>query len=70
MSETASVQGKFQEENYRVIAVDDQNLVIRGTLTGDVLTITNANPDFPLTLEQYPIGKLISLSIPASGLPS
>lgn len=58
------------DESYRVIAVDDQNLVIRGTLTGDILMIANATPDFPLTSEEYPIGKLISLTIPTAGLPS
>ena len=32
------------DERYRVIAVDDQSLVLRGVSSGDVLTITNADP--------------------------
>ena len=32
------------DERYRVIAVDDQSLVLRGVRSGDVLTITNADP--------------------------
>lgn len=52
------------EERYRVIAVDAQNLVLRGVRSGDVLTITNANPATPLSQDDYPPGKLIALSDP------
>jgi hypothetical protein len=55
------------DERYRVIAVDDQSLVLRGVRSGDVLTITNADPHTPLRQEDYPPGKLIALSDPASG---
>jgi hypothetical protein len=55
------------DERYRVIAVDDQSLVLRGVRSGDVLTITNADPQTPLRQEDYPPGKLIALSDPASG---
>lgn len=55
------------DERYRVIAVDDQSLVLRGVRSGDVLTITNADPKTPLRQEDYPPGKLIALSDPASG---
>ena len=55
------------DERYRVIAVDDQSLVLRGVSSGDVLTITNADPQTPLRQEDYPPGKLIALSDPASG---
>jgi hypothetical protein len=57
------------DERYRVIAVDEQSLVLRGVRSGDVLTITNADPDTPLRQEDYPPGKLIALSNPTSGEP-
>jgi hypothetical protein len=65
MNETA----KFDKQ-YRVVAVDGQNLVVRGTLTGDLLTITNAVPDIPLTSKEFPVGKLIAVSVPSSNLSS
>jgi len=65
MDETA----KF-DQHYRVVAVDGQNLVVRGTLTGDLLTITNAVPDVPLTPQEYPVGRLIAVSVPSSNWPS
>jgi len=43
-------------ERYRVIAIDDQNLVLRGIRSGDVLTIKNADPENPLTEADYPPG--------------
>ena len=49
-------------ERYRVIAVDAQNLVLRGIRSGEVVTIMNADPDNPLTDKDYPPGKLIELS--------
>jgi hypothetical protein len=55
------------DERYRVIAVDEQSLVLRGVRSGDVLTITNADPQTPLREEDYPLGKLIALSDPAGG---
>jgi hypothetical protein len=74
MSETAkftpNLKENYRDESYRVIAVDDQNLVVRGTVTGNVFTIANATPDFPLTTEEYPIGQLIGLSIPKTELPN
>ena len=60
MSETA-----IFEQKYRVIAVDDQNLVLRGVRTGDVLTIRNADGAAPLSEEDYPPGKLIALNNPS-----
>jgi hypothetical protein len=65
MNETA----KFDKQ-YRVVAVDGQNLVVRGTLTGDLLTITNAIPDVPLTPQEFPVGRLIAVSVPSSNSPS
>ena len=53
-------------ERYRVIAIDDQNLILRGIRSGDVLTIKNADPENPLTEEDYPPGKLIALNDPST----
>jgi hypothetical protein len=57
-------------ERYRVIAIDDQNLVLQGISTGDVLTITNADPQNPLTKEDYPLGKIIVLNDPSKDVQS
>jgi len=48
-----------------VIAVDHQGLVLRGVRSGDVLRITNADTETPLTEEDYPLGKLIALTDPS-----
>lgn len=53
------------DEQYRVVAVDSQHLVIRGERTGEVLII-NADPDVPLEQSEYPLGKLIALSDPST----
>jgi hypothetical protein len=53
------------QENYRVIAVDDQSLVLRGVRSGEVLRIMNADPENPLTEADYPPGKLIALTDPS-----
>jgi hypothetical protein len=58
------------EERYRVIAIDEQNLILRGIRSGDVLTIVNADPENPLTEKDYPPGKLIALNDPAGGTQS
>jgi hypothetical protein len=57
-------------ERYRVIAIDDQNLVLRGIRSGDVLTIKNADPENPLTEKDYPPGKLIALNDPSRDIQS
>ena len=54
------------DEKYRVVAVEDQSLTIRGTLSGEILTIINPDPDTPLTAVDYPPGKLIALSDPSA----
>ena len=54
------------DERYRVIAIDEQNLILRGIRSGDVLTIINADPENPLTAEDYPPGKLIALNDPST----
>ena len=53
------------DEQYRVIAIEGDRLVIRGILSGDVLTIVNPEPETPLTHEDYPPGKLIALTDPS-----
>jgi len=55
------------EERYRVIAIDEQNLILRGIRSGEVLTIKNADPENPLTAKDYPPGKLIALNDPSTG---
>ena len=54
------------DERYRVLSVAADRLRIRGTLSGQVLTIMNPEPEFPLTEEDYPTGKLIALSDPST----
>lgn len=57
-------------ERYRVVAIEGDCLVIRGILSGDVLTIVNPEPETPLRLEDYPPGKLIALTDPSQVLPN
>jgi hypothetical protein len=56
------------DEKYRVVGVERDRLLLRGVLSGDVLTVLNSEPEIPLTQEQYPLGKLIALTDP-SGAP-
>ena len=49
-------------EKYRVVGVESQRLLLRGVRSGETLTIINADPEIPLTEEDYPIGELISLT--------
>ena len=53
------------DEQYRVVAIAGDSLVIRGILSGEVLTIVNPEPGSPLTPEEYPPGKLIALTDPS-----
>jgi hypothetical protein len=55
------------DEEYKVVHVESQSLVIRGILSGNVLVI-NTEPDFPR--EAFPLGQLITLSDPATGAPN
>jgi hypothetical protein len=55
------------DEQYRVVAIEGDCLVIRGILSGDVLTIVNPEPETPLAPEDYPPGKLIALTDPSAG---
>ena len=54
------------DEKYRVVAIQGDQLVIRGVNSGNVLTIVNPEPATPLTTEEYPPGKLIALSDPST----
>ena len=54
------------EEQYRVVAVESDRLLIRGILSGEVLTIINPEPQTLLTQEDYPPGKLIALTDPST----
>lgn len=54
------------DEQYRVVAVEGDRLLVRGILSGEVLTIVNPEPDVPLSREEYPPGKLIALTDPST----
>lgn len=54
------------DEQYRVVAIEPDRLVIRGVLSGHVLTIINPEPETPLDPEDYPLGKLIALTDPSA----
>ncbi|HEY1401893.1 MAG TPA: hypothetical protein VF953_09905 [Terriglobales bacterium] len=54
------------DEQYRVVAIEGDRLVIRGILSGGVLTIVNPEPETPLTDEDFPVGKLIALTDPSA----
>jgi hypothetical protein len=54
-------------QRYRVVAVDERNLVLKGLHSGEVVTIVSADPAIPFTQEDYPLGKLIALSDPSQG---
>ena len=53
------------DEKYRVVAVENQRLMIRGVVSGKVLVI-NTDPETPLNQEDYPLGKLIALTDPSA----
>jgi hypothetical protein len=53
------------EEQYRVV-VESGRLLVRGVLSGEVLTIINPEPETPLTRADYPPGKLIALTDPST----
>lgn len=55
------------DEEYRVVAVESQSLVIRGVVSGNVLVI-KTGPEFPR--EAFPVGQLITLSDSATGAPN
>jgi hypothetical protein len=54
------------DEQYRVVAIEGDCLLIRGILSGEVLAIVNPEPETPLTPDDYPLGKLIALTDPSA----
>lgn len=56
------------DEKYRVVGVEGDRLLLRGVLSGAVVTVLNSEPEIPLSQEEYPVGKLVALTDP-SGAP-
>ena len=54
------------DEQYRVVAIETDRLVVRGVHSGEVLTIVNPEPQSPLSQKDFPPGKLIALSDPST----
>jgi len=54
------------DEQYRVVAIEGDRLLIQGIRSGEVLAIVNPEPEIPLSLEDYPLGKLIALTDPSA----
>ncbi|MGB8013222.1 MAG: hypothetical protein WCF68_16545 [Terriglobales bacterium] len=54
------------DEQYRVVAIEGDRLLIRGIRSGEVLAIVNPEPETPLSQTDYPLGKLIALSDPSA----
>jgi hypothetical protein len=54
------------DEQYRVVAIESDRLVVQGILSGEVLTIVNPEPQSPLSKKDFPPGKLIALSDPSN----
>jgi hypothetical protein len=57
---------KIFDEEYRVLEVESQRMTIQGVRSGEVLTIVTQDSEAPLSAEDYPPGKLITLSDPSS----
>ena len=53
------------DEQYRVLSVEGDRLVIQGIVSGKVLTIVNPEPEIPISIADYPPGKLIALTDPS-----
>ena len=58
------------DETYRVVGVESQRLILRGLDSGEVLTVINADPETPITDEDYPLGKIIRLFDPSTQSPN
>jgi hypothetical protein len=58
------------DEKYRVVSIDGDRLVIRGVRSGKVLTVVNPEPEVPISEKDYPPGKLIVLTDPATQPPN
>jgi len=58
--------GEIFDETYRVLAVEDQTLILQGVQSGDVLTLNSALSGIPLSQEEFPVGQLVALSDPST----
>jgi hypothetical protein len=56
------------DENYRVVGIEGDRLLLRGVHSGSVLAVLNSEPQVPLSQEEYPIGKLVVLTDPGNML--
>ncbi len=65
-SHMKETQKSIFDQQYRVVAVESDRLVVRGILSGEVLTIINPEPETPISREDYPPGKLIALTDPST----
>jgi hypothetical protein len=54
------------DEQYRVVAVENDRLLVRGVMSGELLTIVNPAPGTILNQADYPVGKLIALTDPST----
>jgi len=52
------------EQSYRVVSAHFDRLLLRGIVSGATLTILNSGTADPICIEDYPRGKLISLTDP------
>ena len=59
-------QDSIFDEKYRVVAIQGDQLVIKGVVSGNVLRIVNPEPEASLNVKDYPPGKLIALSDPSA----
>jgi len=57
--------GSIFDEQYRVVSVESDRLVIQGVVSGKVLTVTNPEPNASISPQDYPPGKLITLNDPS-----
>jgi hypothetical protein len=65
-SQMRDAESSIFDEQYRVVAVQSDRLLIRGVHSGKVLTILNPEPETPLSHKDYPPGKLIALTDPST----
>jgi hypothetical protein len=61
----SDIERSILEEQYSVVAVESDGLLVRGILSGKMLTIINS-PEVPLTQKDYPPGTLIALTDPST----
>jgi hypothetical protein len=52
-------------EQYRVVAVQSDCLLLRGTISGHMVTVVNGDPRAHISPDAFPVGKLIALTDPS-----